>query len=407
MPPTTLTEAAITAATRRAATSRERIVLSDPGHRGLQLRITPHGIRTWILYCRDAVGRPRRFSLGAHPEIGIAQARRAASATREQVRQGADPIAAARQRRAEARSSQQPAVDTLRTLVALYGRQTGGKLRSWGEYQLRIHSVFGKQLDTALADLHLGSLQLQADRWPAQQSAAAAVRYLRTILRWAVAPGRSYVAKDLIEIAAPATVVRRERVLDRDELSRLLPVLTASSSAYAAAMRLMLLTLGRREEVAEMTWREVDLDRSIWTLPAARAKSDRAHVVSLSRQARAILQARQPEKPHPDARIFAAPRGGTLARWDSETKRIMAASDTSGWHRHDLRRTGATLLGELGVEPHIIEAALNHAHIGGQLAAIYNRHRYGPQVAEALQRLADALDGIATGGAVVVPLRHG
>jgi hypothetical protein len=72
-----------------------------------------------------------------------------------------------------------------------------------------------------------------------------------------------------------------------------------------------------------------------------------------------------------------------------------------------LRRSAATLLGELGVEPHLVEAALNHAHLTSQLATIYNRSRYGSQVAAALQRLADLLDSIAAGGAVVVPLRRG
>jgi hypothetical protein len=251
--PAPLTEPAITAASRRAAASRQRIALADPGQRGLQLRITPHGTRTWVLYVRDAAGRPRRFPLGAHPEIGIAQARRAASAMREQVRQGADPIAAGRQRRATARTSRQP-TDSLHSLIDLYGLQAGGKLRSWGEYQRRIQSVFSKHLDTALTDLQLGPLQLTADRWPAQQSAASAVRYLRTILRWASAPGRAYVDEDLVKLTVPAVASRRERVLGRDELSRLLPVLVASPSAYAATLRFMLLTLARRQEVAGMTW---------------------------------------------------------------------------------------------------------------------------------------------------------
>jgi integrase len=404
--PTTLTEAAITAASRRAAASRQRIALADPGQRGLQLRITPHGTRTWVLYVRDAAGRPRRFPLGAHPEVGIAQARRAASAMREQVRQGADPIAAARERRATARTSRQPA-DSLRLLIDIYGLQAGSKQRSWGEYQRRIQSVFAKHLDTALTDLQLGPLQLTADRWPARQSAAAAVRYLRTILRWASAPGRAYVAKALVELTAPAPAARRDRVLSREELARLLPVLAAASSPYAAAFRFMLLTLARRQEVAGMTWREIDLDRSEWTLPSERAKSGRAHVVPLSRQACALLRTHRPEAPNPDALIFPAPRGGLLTAWDRATQQFMAASGTSGWHRHDLRRTGATLLGELGTEPHVIESALNHAHVSTQLASVYNRFRYGPQVADALQRLADALDGIAAGSATIVPLRRG
>jgi integrase len=404
--PANLTEPAITAATRRAATQSERITLADLGQTGLQLRITPTGARSWVLFCRDSAGKPRRFLLGRYPEIGLAQARRAASALREQVRLGADPIAAARQKRAEARANSEPVAD-MRTLIGLYAQQRGGKLRSWAEHQRRIESVFAKQLDTALADLRLGALQLQADRWPAQYSAAAAVRYLRPILRWASAPGRGYVGRDLIELAVPATVARRERVLDRDELSRLLPVLLASQSAYAWTLHFVLLTLARRQEVAGMTWREVDLNRSLWTLPAERTKPRRTHVVPLSRQARALLQARLPERPDPDALIFPASRGGVRSHWDRETKLLMAASGTSGWHRHDLRRTAATLLGELGVEPHLIEAALNHTSIHSPLAATYNRARYRPQVADALQRLADALDGIAAGSATVVPLRHG
>ena len=70
-----------------------------------------------------------------------------------------------------------------------------------------------------------------------------------------------------------------------------------------------------------------------------------------------------------------------------------------GWTRHDLRRTGATMLGEMGELPDIIEAALNHVSIRSPLAATYNRSRYRPQVAAALQRLADALDGIEAGAA--------
>ena len=83
----------------------------------------------------------------------------------------------------------------------------------------------------------------------------------------------------------------------------------------------------------------------------------------------------------------------------------MEASATAGWTRHDLRRTGATMLGEMGELPDIIEAALNHVAIHSPLAATYNRSRYRPQVGMALQRLADELDKIENGGAVIVPFR--
>jgi integrase len=99
--------------------------------------------------------------------------------------------------------------------------------------------------------------------------------------------------------------------------------------------------------------------------------------------------------------------GGPISNWDRETKVLQEASGTERWTRHDLRRTGATMLGEMGELPDIIEAALNHVSIHSPLAATYNRSRYRPQVAAALQRLANALDGIEAGVAKVVPLHAG
>jgi hypothetical protein len=63
------------------------------------------------------------------------------------------------------------------------------------------------------------------------------------------------------------------------------------------------------------------------------------------------------------------------------------------------------MLGEMGVEPHVIEAALNHAAIHSRLAATYNQARYLPAVREALQRLADRLDAIMASGAAAVTLQ--
>ena len=87
-----------------------------------------------------------------------------------------------------------------------------------------------------------------------------------------------------------------------------------------------------------------------------------------------------------DELVFRTFTGGPISNWDRETKALQEASGTEGWTRHDLRRTGATMLGEMGELPDIIEAALNHVSIRSPLAATYNRSRYRPQVAAALQR---------------------
>jgi integrase len=401
--PIPLTPTAVSAATKRAADDGKPVVLKDPGERGLELWIGPKGARIWRLQCRDGSGQPRRFTVGGYPALGLSRAREECRALRERVRQGADPVAEGRKRREDARNARD-GIGTLAALIDTYERHQGGKLKSWPECRRRIESVFAKHLKRPVADLTLQDLQDTADHWPSGQSAAAAVRYIRPILKWAAHPGRDAVARDLALITPPATVGRRKRVLGRDELSRLLPVLRASTSAYAAATQFILLTAARREEVTGALWRDVDFEARQWRL--SETKNGEEHVVPLSRQAVALLRARLPAEPDPGAFVFTSD-GGKLGNWDRATKSFMAASATEGWHRHDLRRTAATMMGEMGIEPHVVEASLNHISLHSQLAATYNIARYRPQVAEALQRLADAFDRIVAGDGEVVPLRLG
>ena len=396
---TRLTEPAIAKALREAAATGTRRDLADAMQPGLRLRMTPAGGSAWVLACRDRAGRMRRFPLGQWPTLTISEARSEARALHHRVRQeGADPIAERRRQRA-AGASARAGIGTLAALLDLYERQKGSALRSWPEYRRSIGRVFGPFLGRALADL-----QLAADGYPAQQQASLGVRCVRPVLKWASAPGRAYCGAELAGITPPATVQRRQRVLTREELARLLPVLRASDRPYGAALRLMLLTLCRREEIGGARWGDVDWQAGTLTITAERSKNRQPHVVPLPRQAIDLLRARRPEQPDLGAPIFATSRGGQLPNWDRGTKEIMAASGTAGWHRHDLRRTGATLLGEMGELPDMIEAALNHAAVRSPLAATYNRSRYRPQVAAALQRLADALDGIEAGAGEVVAL---
>ena len=289
-------------------------------------------------------------------------------------------------------------------------RRSGGELKRWSEARRSVEVVFKTLLSRPLVTLAARDFQMLADGYKAQHSAGAAVRYVRPILRWGAT--RGYVATEVATIHLPAPVKRRKRILTRDELAALLPVLRASSRPYAAALRFMLLTLTRRQETALARWRDVNMEARTWTIPET--KNGDTHVVPLSRQAMDLLRSRlptdaagTPERPDPNTLIFATSTGAPLGNWDRETKALQEASGTEGWTRHDLRRTGATMLGEMGELPDIIEAALNHVSIRSPLAATYNRSRYRPQVAAALQRLADALDGIEAGAANVVPLRVG
>jgi integrase len=404
-----LNDAAINRAKREAANGGTRLELSDAGEKGLRLRITPSGSASWVLGCRDREGRIRRFPLGSWPAIGLSDARNAARMLHVKVRgeSGVDPIAERRRTRAMGEAAK-AGLGTLSAALTLYGIKRGDAQRAWGEARKRIDLIFKPLLSRPAETLTRQDFQMLADAYPSQSSASYAVRSLRPALKWLAQ--RAYLTEETSRLHPPAPVKHRKRVLTREELARLLPALRSSDRPFAAAMHFMLLTMTRRAETALARWRDVSLTDLTWIIQET--KNGEPHMVPLSRQAVKLLRSRLPVgddgvpmNPAPDALIFATRTGAQLLNWDRETKAIQETSNTTDWTRHDLRRTGATMLGDMGEMPDIIEAALNHVAIHSVLAATYNRSRYRPQVAMALQRLADALDGIEAGAGQVIPLK--
>jgi integrase len=174
-------------------------------------------------------------------------------------------------------------------------------------------------------------------------------------------------------------------------------MLRDSDDIYALAHNLILLTACRRSEITTARWRDVDLDAAVWSLPTT--KNEQPFAVPLPRQAVALLRALLPANADPRDHVFTV-NGGPITGWDAATARIQAASATEHWTRHDLRRSAATLMGELGISADIVELALNHLP-PGRRGLPYNFGMRTPEVRTALQRLADLYDSITTGGANV------
>src|SRR5262249_36496779 len=148
-------------------------------------------------------------------------------------------------------------------------------------------------------------------------------------------------------------------------------------------VRLLMLTGQRRKEIGALQWSEVS-DGAI-TLPAERTKNDLAHEVPLSAQAQDIL-ASVHRIIGRDA-VFGRTDG--FSAWSIPKRELDEASGVKDWVLHDLRRTCATRMADLGVQPHIIEAVLNHisGHKRG-VAGVYNRSTYSSEKRDALNRWA-------------------
>jgi integrase len=181
----------------------------------------------------------------------------------------------------------------------------------------------------------------------------------------------------------------RERVLAPEELRTLWRSL--GDDAFSNVVRLLLLTGQRRNEIGKLTWSEVDLARKMIVLPAERAKNCRQHELPLSAQALTIIE-RLPRRNATD--FLFAKRGFT--NWDGAKQELDKRLGIASWRIHDLRRSAATYMSELGVLPHVVEQTLNHVsgHKAG-VAGTYNRSKMSDAVREGLQRWADYIDQIA------------
>jgi integrase len=183
----------------------------------------------------------------------------------------------------------------------------------------------------------------------------------------------------------------RDRVLTDDEIRH---IWAAANGIYGDIVKLLILTGQRREEIGGLRWDEVDLDRNVITLGKERTKNARQHEVPLSPTAIAILSARPREQEFVFGRR-------PFSSW-SRAKRDLDAllrNKVRPWHLHDLRRTAATGMADIGVSPHVIEAILNHqsGHKAG-IAGVYNRSSYAKEKAEALARWDEHVASIVGAG---------
>src|SRR5262249_21367469 len=134
---------------------------------------------------------------------------------------------------------------------------------------------------------------------------------------------------------------------------------------------------------------DLDADRRVWTIPAARAKNGRAHRVPLSARASVVLCGRPAGKA--TERVFAG--------LYHQRKDLLELSTVRGtaYTWHDLRRTVATRLAALGVPEETISRVLNHAK-RGVTATVYNQYSYDAEKRAALEAWSNELERIASAG---------
>lgn len=413
----------------------------DDEVKGFGLRVTERGSKVFLFQYRFA-GRVRRMVLGPYGDLTPAQARKRAEEVRGLYLAGRDP---AGEKKAHAlaaaaemeRQTAQAAADAL-TLGVLITRWQDGALRdSSASYRkdapASLRSSFAGLLDRPARSLTTMEIQAHLDdvalRYPVMARRLHACG--RSMFGWAekrnLVPGNPF--SDVVMEGREAS---RERVLTDAEIAAVWNAAGAMPYPFGPFLRLLLLTLQRRNEVAGMRWAEISPDRSTWSLPGGRVKNSKGHIVHLSAPAQQILAELQsvadPDTGAASPYVFTSNGRSPISGFSKAKKRldeVMAAqaAENGGkkpsalpeqdWRFHDLRRTGTTVMARLGVGHHIADKVLNHVEgaIKG-VAAIYQRHDYLTERAAALDAWAAYVLKVAEKAGIeppvsnVVPLRR-
>jgi integrase len=211
---------------------------------------------------------------------------------------------------------------------------------------------------------------------------------LNKFFRWSI--GRRLLRASPIErVQKPSTPRPRDRVLTDIEIGRFWAACGTLGEPFGPLCKILLLTGQRIGEVAGMTQSEFSSDGAVWTIPASRSKNKRTHVVPLPTMAQEILASvrRIAGKP---GYIFTTTGRSPVSGFSKTKARLdVALGETPPWVLHDLRRTVATGMADLGTAPHIVEAVLNHVSgYRAGVAGVYNRAAYADEKRVALERWA-------------------
>jgi integrase len=367
---------------------RQEAIIFDDDIPGFGVRLRGGGGHAWVYQYKIGT-QHRRITFGKLSAMSAEDARRIASKLHAKVKLGSDPAT-------EKVESRARASETFAAVLQPYLKRQKRLLRSRSYVEaeryllkhfapfhgLPIGAIGRRAVAARLAQLVEESGPVAADR---------ARGWLSAFFTWAMREGL-VEANPVVGTNRPVTGKPRDRVLSDDELGEVWTSL--GQDQFGDIARLLILTGQRLAEIGDLRWSELHGAAGVLRLAPERVKNGRPHLVPLSGAAREIIET-QPRRLNRDL-IFGQGQGGfggwghCKARLD---QRIIKARKATGakakpmpeWRLHDIRRTVATRMGDLGVQPHVVEAVLNH--VSGSkagVAGVYNLALYEAEKRAAL-----------------------
>jgi integrase len=359
-----LTDQGVSALKARA----QRYTFADPELPGHYVRVQPNGSRSFVVVARDPRGKQHWRTIGAPPmtiddarDIG----RKVIRSIREAPPDSFEGVAGEWFKRHVVKKGLRSADDLDQFLRRHINPHWSGR-----DFSSIRRSDIAKLLDH-IEDDHGGR---QADY---------ALDIIRRICNWHAARDDNYNSPVVRGMRRTNPKEQeRTRVLSDEEIRRVWNATDAETS-FGGIVRLLLLTTQRLDKVATMRWD--DISGNVWVIATEEREKGNAGELVLPNTAVAILTAR----PRTDGFVFPSRGGKQLGGWAKYKRKLDEGSGVTDWVFHDLRRTARSLMSRAGVQPHIAERVMGHAIAG--VEAVYDRHQYRDEKADALKRLAQQI----------------
>ncbi|CAM3884720.1 tyrosine-type recombinase/integrase [Roseateles saccharophilus] len=393
---------------------KARARFADAG--GLYLEVAASGSKRWFVKYRFG-GKEKRLALGNYPLVSLKEAREGRDKARKARGEGEDPVQARRVAKVVSKAA------GAQTFEAVARECFETKKGGWSpKYAARWIERLEKDLFPHIGALPMGNitapLLLDALRRVEKRGAIETAHTLRQtagqVFRYGVQTGRCErdPAPDLHGALQPVKVKHMAAVLEPTSAGELMRAIDsyAGQPVTRAALLLSALLFQRPGNIRAMEWAEVDLERALWTIPAAKMKrtlhgkeNGRPHLVPLAPQAVAVLKELQPLTGH-GRYVFPSLLTGENCMSENT---VRAALRRLGYGNgemtpHGFRAMARTLIIERlpGVSPDVIEAQLAHGK-SGPLGMAYDRAEFMEQRRQMMALWADYLDQLKAGAKVI------
>jgi integrase len=364
----------------------KRLTISDPDTRGLYLRVTPNGHKSYTIVALNPAGKQVWAAVGNCDDLDLEEARTRAREGVKRIKAGLVPFPKVVPAKVE--TFQDVCDNFLTRYVDKKGLRSAPETRRIFSYY--VSPRWGSKEFTKIKRGDVARLldTIEDENGPVMADRVLAA--LSKLFNWYATREDDYVSPVVRGMRrANAKERARKRVLSDDEI-RLVWKAAHAAGTLGAFVQTGLLTAQRRGKLMTMKWAEID-DKGVWSIPAEAREKSSAGELKLPELALAIINARPKVKDNPY--VFAGngerhfvPEHKAKSAFHDVIAKLNDGDPIPHWTIHDLRRTAKSLMARAGVRPDVSERVLGHVIQG--VEGVYDRHSYADEKAEALEKLA-------------------